>query len=559
VTLRPTSAPRRGAAVALAVALALAGVFSHGLWTPDEPVGAAVGATMLRTGDWTVPRLGGTPFLEKPPLYWWVQAAGYRAFGVHDWVARLPSAFFMALTLLAVDAAGRLLAGPRLGLLALAVAGSTLQFSEDMGRVVVDPALVLFVFLGWCAVAWEDSSRGVRRGVSTLAIAVAAGGAFLSKGWIGPALAVAVPAAALLVRDRTRGVVAVVRLGALACAGVVALGAPWVFALWRQAGIDAVRECLVGNTAGRFFGGAGIDAYGHREPFWYYLEQAPLAAAPWILALPAAWRAARADSAVGRTLRLWLAAAGIGLVFLSVAVSKRALYLVPLLPAVSLAIAWWILRDDAAPSRIDRFGVRALIVCACGAPFLVAAAALAGAFAPLASPLAEAARRAPMPLVLALVAVLLAAVGVWATARLRPAWSAATPRPLFALVAPWVIVMMAWQLAGKWAIDPLKSLHDTTAAWARAAEPGEPLGVFSHRAEKLIAIADYDLARPPIVTSDDEAASQYFAAHPEGALLLETAQADGLRRALPLPLDVVYDERGRKATPYAVLRRHREP
>src|SRR4051812_33625835 len=135
------------AAVLLAVLIAFAGIGSHALWSPDEPTGAAVGRAMLYSGDWIVPRLNGQPFLEKPPLYWWVQVAALRAFGVSDVVARVPSALFSTLTLLAAYALGCRLGGRRQGLLALVVLATTLVFMQNLGRVVVDPALACFVAL----------------------------------------------------------------------------------------------------------------------------------------------------------------------------------------------------------------------------------------------------------------------------------------------------------------------------------------------------------------------------------------------------------------------------
>lgn len=49
--------------------------------------------TMLETGDWLVPHIGGKPFLRKPPLVNWAIAASMKLTGVRDeWTARLPSA-----------------------------------------------------------------------------------------------------------------------------------------------------------------------------------------------------------------------------------------------------------------------------------------------------------------------------------------------------------------------------------------------------------------------------------------------------------------------------------
>jgi len=49
--------------------------------------------TMLETGNWLVPYVGGKPFLRKPPLMNWLIALSFKATSVrNEWTARLPSA-----------------------------------------------------------------------------------------------------------------------------------------------------------------------------------------------------------------------------------------------------------------------------------------------------------------------------------------------------------------------------------------------------------------------------------------------------------------------------------
>ncbi len=47
---------------------------------------------MAETGDWVTPRLYGQPWFEKPILYYWAAAIGFRLHLTAEWAARLPSA-----------------------------------------------------------------------------------------------------------------------------------------------------------------------------------------------------------------------------------------------------------------------------------------------------------------------------------------------------------------------------------------------------------------------------------------------------------------------------------
>ena len=68
------------------------GLASFGLIGADEPRYAQVAREMLARHDWITPVLGGSPWLEKPPLYYWQAMIAYQLFGVSDWSARLASA-----------------------------------------------------------------------------------------------------------------------------------------------------------------------------------------------------------------------------------------------------------------------------------------------------------------------------------------------------------------------------------------------------------------------------------------------------------------------------------
>jgi len=57
-----------------------------------DAVQAQIARNMLASGDWVIARLDGVPYLEKSPLIYWLIAASYRIFGVHDWAARIPVA-----------------------------------------------------------------------------------------------------------------------------------------------------------------------------------------------------------------------------------------------------------------------------------------------------------------------------------------------------------------------------------------------------------------------------------------------------------------------------------
>lgn len=566
---------RRLAVAAFALLASFAGIGSHSLWTPDEPRDAAVGKAMLESGDYLVPRLNGRPFLEKPPLYWWAQAACFKALGVGDARARVPSALFAALTLLLTYGMGRRIGGPRVGLFAAAVLATTAEFVEDMPRAVVDPPLVLFVSAAWFgfAVLEEPRSPAERRWAGGL-VALAVPLAFLAKGVVGVGLGIGPPVLYLLALRGRNGRGAALRgllpLGAAGAAVFAALVLPWALALVHEAGFPALRECLVGNTVGRLLSTEGGRAYGHRQPFWYYFSAGLPALLPWVLAVPAMVRAGLWRRRPGWDAgRLLFFCCGLGLLLLSTAASKRALYLVPLLPALAVCVASWLDQCDSPadpaaasePARSwDRPTLLVLFALATALPILIGFAAETlhwipwlSAASPGGIPLVPVRTALKGGLLRNLFGWVVVGIGLWILLPQlrRDLRTKSQPRPAWILV-PYFLVFLLLQTAVKAAIEPLKNLHDLTAAISRLCPGTGPVTAYQPN-ESLFGIVGFDLDRRVAPLTGQEEIASYFASHPGGNLVLTVQALRRLPAGMRAHLQPLYDETGYKASPYAIV------
>jgi len=185
---------------------------------------ALVSLEMLRSGDWVQPRLNTFPYYEKPPLLYWTIAASYRAFGVNEFAARLPSALAHVGTTLLVFALASVLVGHGAALfsgLIYATAVGPLTYA----RYSFSDGLLIF----WLTLSLLGLTLTVRGRAGWLLFYAGAAGAALSKGFIGLLFPLATAAAYLLI---TRDLALVARLrpgrGALLLLGVLL---PWHVAL----------------------------------------------------------------------------------------------------------------------------------------------------------------------------------------------------------------------------------------------------------------------------------------------------------------------------------------
>lgn len=67
---------------------------SFPLFTPDEGRYPEIAREMLQNGQWLHPQILDTSFLDKPILYYWIEALSMKIFGVTIWAIRLPIALF---------------------------------------------------------------------------------------------------------------------------------------------------------------------------------------------------------------------------------------------------------------------------------------------------------------------------------------------------------------------------------------------------------------------------------------------------------------------------------
>jgi len=316
------------------------GISKFGLIGADEPRYAQVAREMLERADWITPTLGGRPWLEKPPLYYWEAMMSYRIFGVSDWSARLPSAFDATLLVLAlyfflrkffprVALDGALILASCAGIVGYARAAST-----DM------PLAATFSIALLCWWTWRETGNKLLLLLFFFFIALG----MLAKGPVGPFLAGSVLLLYAAANREFRRLSETLWPPGMVLFCVIAL--PWYF-LVQARNPGFFREFIVEQNLGRF----SENLYHHVEPFWYYVPVTLVAVVPWTVFVIAGfvnavrnWKKHRPSSSPGenraRDLGLfaccWLI---VLVVFFSISQSKLPGYILPAIPAGALLLA----------------------------------------------------------------------------------------------------------------------------------------------------------------------------------------------------------------------------
>jgi len=138
----------------------------------------------LVTGDYFRVRVGFLPFWEKPPFFFWLQAASMKLFGVNEFAARLPNAVFGVLTLVTLYIIGKKEKNTQFGLIwALLFFGSMLPHLYFKSGII-DPVFNYFIFTAiyFLMKAMTDGENKLRNSAISGALI---GFAIITKGPVG--------------------------------------------------------------------------------------------------------------------------------------------------------------------------------------------------------------------------------------------------------------------------------------------------------------------------------------------------------------------------------------
>lgn len=319
----------------------------------DPAMWAAIARTIDRTGDWLHLSFNGAPYLNKPPLFFWLVAPCLRLFGVGEASASLVSGVFGILDMLLLWTCGRRMLGSEaIGLATALVFATTHEVVHWTRGVHLETLVVFWNLLGLLAV---HASLRDRRAMAWLGIVLAGG--FLAKGPQG-----LFPAAAALVAwslDGSLGARLRSREARIGAGAFALLVVPWL-AAQLLGGRGFAETYLVDQVGGVLFGTEEkprpADFYAGKllQTYWPWL---PFAVAGAVLL----GRRRRGPGAL-----IWLAYATTVALVITAASVRKTRYLFPLYPALAMFSGVAI---DALRSRLPRI-VDAL-----------AAAALAGALA----------------------------------------------------------------------------------------------------------------------------------------------------------------------------------
>ena len=333
--------PRRFALIVAAWLIGLAWIRPPAV--PDEGRYTDIARWVVLGGDWLIPRLNGLPFIQKPPLYFWLEATGL-ALGnqlgvtgvlVYRWVS-LAAALTTVYAVYRFVRARRDENAARWSAIVLVTSPfffATAQFASlDMLVSACITCTILFAVQ-----AAETRDRAATRW--WLAAYAAAALGVLAKGLIGIVIPGLVFVLWTLFTRQPRLMLAAIQVRGLLL--LILIAAPW-FVLVEQRMPGFLRYFFIHNHFERY----AASGFNNPRGVWFYFALVLGGSLPWALGLVPAIRSAFSSAftvtdQARRIALLGLVASIVVVAFFSVPRSKLPGYVLPSMPALALVLGPW--------------------------------------------------------------------------------------------------------------------------------------------------------------------------------------------------------------------------
>lgn len=315
-----------------ALIIAVAGILmfsylgSQPLLDPDEPVYAETAREMLQYHDFLSPRIYGDFWYDKPPMYYWLVAAAFQAFGIGEFAARLPSAVFALGGALLVYFSGRKLFNERAGLLAALILATSLEYFYLGNAAVTDMTLTFFLTAALLAF--------LHRQFELLYVFAALG--VVTKGPVAIFFCTVIIGVYLAMTGQLKTVKHIKAGRGILLFAAIAL--PWYVTMYITHGMDFIDTFLGFHNVTRFL----QPEHSSGKLWYYYIPVVILGFFPWTAFLAQAFSAAVKAKGDERNHCIFLVIWTIAVFsFFSLSQTKLISYILPMYPPVAMLVGYY--------------------------------------------------------------------------------------------------------------------------------------------------------------------------------------------------------------------------
>lgn len=254
------------------------GMGAYPLVDVDETRYAVMSRDLLHH-NWNFLMLNGVPFIEKPPLYFWITAFSIKLFGFHEYAIRLPMSILATLTVFFTYYIGKKIKTPKFGFYAATIMMANVFFIMLTRVAIIDMVftalLTWTIYFGLLTEFVKDNNKKWCWTAFYLCMSFA----FLAKGL----LAIVFPCAIIGIHRIINKSVKEIFKPQYILSGLVLfllINLPWHLAMYKEYGFEFIWVYFILHHFERL---VNADALGKTRPFLYFIPVFFVGFLPWSL------------------------------------------------------------------------------------------------------------------------------------------------------------------------------------------------------------------------------------------------------------------------------------
>ncbi|MGQ9744546.1 MAG: ArnT family glycosyltransferase [Dissulfurimicrobium sp.] len=339
------------------------------LFDVDEAVFAEATKEMVKTGDFITPTYNGVNRYDKPILFYWAMAASYKAFGINEFAARVPSAVAGVLLALSLFFFVKRFLGDKYAVWSTVSFVLSIFFFIYSHAAVTDMLLTLLITLSlFCFYIFDSADlRDTHlfsfsaRNISIYGFYLFSALAFLTKGLIGIVFPFGIAIIYLMIARGLKAIKMLFNIKGIVL--FIIISGPWYGAQLAINGMEFVDQFFIKHHFARYM---DVNS-GHSGPFYYFIPVLLCGFFPWIVFLPSGVKTVIRESnlfaliktifdnkkekvlnhteseSVGLFALVWFA---VIFLFFSFSTTKLPNYILPSIPGVAILVSIGLSKHD---------------------------------------------------------------------------------------------------------------------------------------------------------------------------------------------------------------------
>lgn len=265
--------------IILCIMFLFLGLGSFPLIDVDETRYATMARDMVLTGDYNNLMLNGIPFLEKPPLYFWLVACSIKTFGAFTpFIVRFPIALMSFILVIITYFFGKRVISEKFGFYTASVLLSSFFFLMLSHIAILDSLLMVFIAFALYSGFMVTICNQNNRKWFWLCFYVSIGCGVLAKGILACGIPVVIMFLYLLIKKQLKLLLHPIHLLGILLFFLIVT--PWHYLMHKTYGTFFWIEYFVRHHFARFLNSETI---GRERPFLYFIPVFLAGFMPWFL------------------------------------------------------------------------------------------------------------------------------------------------------------------------------------------------------------------------------------------------------------------------------------